>query len=233
MHLKRMSNSTSANPPFSPLSADTLLNNLKARYAVKQFDPTKKIAPATWATLEQSMVLAPSSFGLQPWRFYVIENPEIRAKLRAFSWNQGQVTDASHMVVFARKKVVTAADVEAYFARVIEVRKAPAESLTDYKAMMLGSMANPAGVPGGSMDTYTRSQTYIALGFFLFMAAQLGIDACPMEGIDPAKYDETLNLGSTGFTTTVVATAGTRAATDWLAGLAKVRAKNSDLIFRV
>jgi nitroreductase len=215
------------------VDATTILDNLKWRYAVKKFDAQKKIPEPTWKALEEALVLSPSSYGLQPWKFFVIKDPAVRATLRTASWNQSQITDASHLVVLARKATVTPADVDQYVQRIMEVRGAPAAALEDYRQMMLGSVNNPAGLPGGSMDTYTRSQVYIALGFFLFAAAQLGIDACPMEGFDPAKYDEILGLTAMGYKATVVATSGYRAADDWLASLPKVRKEPEDVIATV
>lgn len=208
----------------------TLLENLKWRYAVKKFDAGRKIPEATWKTLEETLVLAPSSYGLQPWKFFVIKDEAVRAKLRPASWNQSQITDASHLVVLARKSTLTPADVDRHVQRIMAVRSAPAAALEDYKNMMLGSVNNPSGLPGGSMDTYTRSQVYVALGFFLFAAAQLGIDACPMEGFDAAQYDEILGLPAKGYRATVAAAAGYRAADDWLAPLAKVRYEAQDVI---
>ncbi len=212
------------------VEATTLLENLKWRYAVKKFDATRKIPDATWKALEETLVLAPSSYGLQPWKFFVIKDGAVRAKLRPASWNQTQITDASHMVVLARKTEVTSTDVDRYVQRIMEVRQAPTSLLEDYRQMMLGSVNNPSGLPGGSMDTYTRSQVYIALGFFLYSAAQLGIDACPMEGFDAKQYDEILGLPALGYNATVVAAAGYRAADDWLAPLAKVRYEAKDMI---
>lgn len=215
---------------MQPIEPSTLLENLKWRYAVKKFDASKKIPEPTWRALEEALVLAPSSYGLQPWKFYVIKEAAVRAKLRPASWNQSQITDASHLVVLARKTTVTAADVEQYVQRIMQVRSAPAAAMEDYKKMMLGSVNNPSGLPGGNMDTYTRSQVYIALGFFLFAAAQMGIDACPMEGFDAVQYDQILGLPAKGYNATVVATAGYRAADDWLAPLPKVRYDAKDVI---
>ncbi len=211
------------------VSPEVLLEQLNWRYAVKKFDASKKIAPGTWSTLEKAMVLSPSSYGLQPWRFLVVQDSKVREKLRPVSWNQSQITDASHMVVFLRKEKLTAADVEKYVDRIVEVRKAPREVLNDYRNMMLGTVNNPATDHAG----WNSRQVYIALGFFLSAAAMLGIDACPMEGIDSAKYDEMLNLKGTGYTTTVVATAGYRADDDMFAKMAKVRFAENDVIVRV
>ena len=215
-----------------PVNSETLLENLNWRYACKKFDPSRKIPDATWATLEAALALSPSSYGLQPWKFLVIRDPALRAKLREASYNQSQITDASHLVIIARKVPVLPADIEAYVARTAEVRNIPVETLADFKKMMLGGIERPATLPGGSMDTYTRSQTYIALGFLLYTAAQLGVDACPMEGFDAAKYEEILGLTQQNLRASVVAAVGYRAADDWLAPMAKVRAKPEDLFIR-
>lgn len=215
------------------LPTSELIDTLNWRYAVKKFDAARKIPADTWSAIEQATVLAPSSYGLQPWRFVVVTDPAVRTKLRAVAWNQSQVTDASHLVVFCRKISVSEADVAAYISRIVEVRSAPAATLEDYKKMMVGSVSNPAGLPGGSMETWTRSQTYIALGFFLASCAILGVDACPMEGFDPAKFDEILGLSKDGYLPVALGAAGYRASDDWLATLPKVRAKVSDVVKHV
>lgn len=215
------------------ISPDALLAQLNWRYAVKKFDSTRKIPDAQWQAIEQAMVLAPSSYGLQPWKFITVSNAALRAELQKVSWNQSQIVDASHLVVFAAKNEVTKADVEKYFERMLAVRGGGmTPAISGYRDMMLGSMANPAGVPGGSMATYTRAQTYIALGFALSTAAMLGIDACPMEGIDAAAYDKALGLSEKGYHAAVVGAFGYRASDDWLAGLKKVRFESTDLFIR-
>lgn len=214
-------------------SPQDLLSALSWRYATKKFDPARKIDASLWSTLEQALVLSPSSFGLQPWRFVVVTDPATRQKLRTVSWNQPQITDASHLVVFCRKNELTAADVDAYINRVAQVRGTPKAELEGYRTMILGSVTNPPGLPGGDMVTYTRSQVYIALGQFLTAAALLGIDACPMEGFDPKGYNEILNLPAQGYSAVVVATAGYRAADDMFATMKKVRFEAKDVIRRV
>lgn len=214
------------------IESQHLIDALNWRYAVKSFDATRKIPAATWATIEKAIVLSPSSYGLQPWKFIVVENAAIRATLRTSSWNQSQITDSSHMVVFARKRAVTAADVQRYVDRTLALRGGSAAEIAPYRDMMLGSMANPGTLPGGSMDTYTRSQTYIALGVFLMSCAMLGVDACPMEGFDPAAYDKVLGLEGSEYAATVVGTAGYRSPQDWLSGLKKVRFDAAEVIER-
>jgi nitroreductase len=215
------------------VSSDVLLAQLQWRYAVKAFDASRKIPQASWEAIEQSLVLSPSSFGLQPWRFVTVANPALRAELRKHAWNQGQVTDASHYVVIAAKDRVTEADVEAYVQRIMQVRGGGMNpGLAAYREMMLGSMKNEATLPGANFATYTRSQAYIALGFALYTAAAMGIDACPMEGFDPAQYDTLLGLKGTGYHSVVSAAFGYRASSDWLASLKKVRYEADDLFIR-
>lgn len=213
--------------------AATMLERLGWRYATKKFDATRKIPAETWEALERALVLSPSSFGLQPWRFVVVENPDVRAALRPFAWDQPQVMDASHLVVFARRLVVGPDSVERHLDRVSHVRAVPRGVLEEYRKAMLGSLASPAGLPGGSMEVWTRSQVYIALGMFLSACAMMGVDSCPMEGFNPAGFDQVLGLKEHGYASVVAATAGYRASDDVFATFKKVRFDPSELIVRV
>lgn len=216
--------------PFTPLTPDQLLAALNWRYAVKAFDPSKKIPAATWAALEQAMVLAPSSFGLQPWKFVVVSDPAVRAKLRPLSWNQSQVTDASHFVVFATQVGMTEAQINRY-ADEIARQRGPSQDVENYRGMMLGFLK---GLPPGTDTTaWNTKQVYLALGHFMVAAAALGVDTCPMEGITHAKYDEILNLPAQGYRTCVACAVGYRSDADWLAKLKKVRYSAEQVILRV
>ena len=211
-------------PTVSPADALTALN---WRYAVKKFDPAKKIPADTWAALEQSLLLSPSSYGLQPWKFFVVENPAIREQLLPHSWGQKQIVDADKLVVFAVKKDVTPADADRLIARTSQVRGVPAEALATYRGMMAGSLSR---TPAPEIDTWMSRQVFIALGVFLTTAAVLGVDACPMEGFVPEKYDEVLGLGAKGYASRVVATAGYRAADDAYGTAKKVRYELSEVV---
>ena len=212
------------------MSPEALLAGLRWRYAVKKFDPARKIAPPLWEALEEALTLAPSSFGLQPWKFFVIDDPAVRAALRTVSWGQSQITDASHLVVFTAKKGFGTPDIERFIARSAEVRKVSPESLAGYKQMMVGAL-EPRGA--AALESWVARQVYIALGFFLAAAAGLGVDACPMEGIDPAGYDKVLGLTERGYTALMVATAGYRAADDAYSQLTKVRFARNDVITHI
>ena len=213
------------------ISNDTLLAQLQWRYATKAFDPAKKIAAADWSALEESLILSPSSYGLQPYHFFVITDQAIREKLVPASWNQRQPADCSHYLVFAVRTANSEADVDEYMARIAEVRGGTADALGGFKKILVADVVH--GERGKMAGEWAARQAYIALGNFMTAAALLGIDTCPMEGFLSAKYDEVLGLPATGFHAVVACAAGYRAAGDKYAALPKVRFPASELIVRV
>src|SRR5436190_20277097 len=118
-----------------PAAPDALVSQLRWRYATKKFDPARKIAEADWAALEEALILTPSSYGLQPWKFVVITDPAIKTQLPAISWNQKQVQDASHTVVFARRLDLTEEYIDKYLGRIAEVRGGSVESLAGFRKL--------------------------------------------------------------------------------------------------
>jgi nitroreductase len=211
---------------MNPINPETLLTQLEWRYATKRFDSSKKIAADTWAALESSLVLSPSSFGLQPWRFLVVNDKPTREKLMPLSWNQSQIVDASHMVVLAAKKDLSKEDVQRYVKRIAEVRGVSESDIAGYRDMMVGFVEGTKG----TINEWAAKQVYIAMGVLLTSAALLGIDACPMEGIDPAKYDEILGLPKDGYRTLAVVTLGYRHGEDSYAGAKKVRYNPGEIV---
>ena len=203
------------------INSNQLLEQLNWRYATKQFDPAKKINASDWATLEEVLRLSPSSGGLQPWKFIVVTDPAVRAKLRPASYGQAQITDASHLVVFAAKNNFNEADVDAHLQNVSKTQGAPLEALAPLRGMLVGGIVKSMDEP--ARNAWARNQTFIALGNLLAGAALLGIDACPMEGFDRAQYDEILGLKSKGYSSAVIATVGYRLPTDKYATAPKVR----------
>lgn len=212
----------------APISNVDLITNLTWRYSTQRFDAARKIPADDWRTLEQALLLSPSSYGLQLWRFVVVTDRALRTRLRKASWDQQQIEEASHLVVFSARTSVTHADLDKLVARISEVRELPKESLTGFRGMMAESLMKP----GNSADvlSWSARQLYIALGVFLTSAAMLGVDTCAMEGIDGPKYDEILGLTSKGYKTWCVVAAGYRAEDDTSAKLKKVRYEISDVI---
>ena len=213
---------------MSSINPQQLLDALEWRYATKVFDATKKIPDVVWSALEKSLVLTPTSYGLQPYKFLVVNNPATRAELLAHSWKQRQVVDASHFVVLTARTRMTEADVDKLISRISLVRSIPVESLNACRSMMLNDVVH--GPRGKSAREWATRQTYIALGNLMTCAAVLGVDACPMEGLVPAEYDRILNLTDSGYATVVACALGYRAASDKYASLAKVRYETSDLV---
>ncbi len=213
---------------MSTLPGASLIQQLNWRYATKKFDASRKVPQADWSVLEESLILTASSYGLQPWKFIIVTDPALKAKLRPASWNQSQVEDCSHLVVFAAKQEVTEADVDRFIARIAEVRGVTAESLAGYKGFMMGDLVN--GPRHAIIGEWAARQTYIAMGNLLTSAAVLGIDACPFEGIEPANYDEILGLAGTGYATVAACPVGYRSADDKYASAPKVRFAAADVI---
>lgn len=215
---------------MSTISGDVLLEQLNWRYATKKFDATKKIPAEQWNVLEQALIASASSYGLQPWKFVVVSDPATRAKLQPLSWNQSQVTDASHLVVFAVRKNLGVEHIDQHIQRIAEVRGQTVESLKDLRARLVGDIVE--GPRSLIVNQWAQRQLYIALGTFLTSAALLGIDACPMEGFEADKYDAELGLNKLGLASTVMVTAGYRSAEDGYAKAKKVRFTADEVILR-
>jgi nitroreductase len=201
------------------------------RYATKHFDSNKKISSDVWNALERALILTPTSYGLQPYRFIVLTNPEKRAELLAHSWKQPQVVDCSHYIVLTARTKMTEMDVDNWIQRLSQVRKMPAEMLAAYRGMMVGDVVH--GSRGKISHEWAIRQTYIALGNLMTCAAVLGVDACPMEGIVPHEYDNVLGLQGSGYATAVACALGYRADNDKYAALPKVRFDASELVRKI
>ena len=205
-----------------------IIEALNWRYATKLFDASKKISEKNWKTLEEALRLAPSSYGLQPWRFVVVQNADVRKKLREVAWNQPQITDASHLVVFTTRDKIDEAFVQSYVDKIAGVRGVPKTSLDGFKNAMIGDVVK--GPRAAQSKTWTQRQAYIAIGFLLETAALLRIDACPMEGFDTAAFDKILKLEGSGWGSVAVVTLGYRSDKDQLAAAKKVRFDKSQVI---
>ena len=202
---------------------DEYLNNLMWRYATKKFDPQKKLSAAETDMLEETLRLAPSSFGFQLWKFYRIDDPAMRAAIKDAAYGQAQVADASHLYALASKITPTEQDVTDLIESIKTARGATDDSLAGYKKALEGAIANKADVA-----TWTAKQVYIALGFILDAAAQHHIDACPMEGFDHDKVSEIIGATKEGYVVNVLCPVGHRSTDDGHAGKKRsgIRKKN-------
>lgn len=219
---------TLPSPGMKKIDIETLLESQKQRYATKKFDPTKKIDETTWAALEDTLVLSPSSFGLQPWKFIVVDSPEIREQLVPLAWGQKQVVEASHLVVFAVRHPLTPQDVRRFMEKTGELHGKPVESMAGYENVINGFIEK---LPSDHhARAWSERQVYLAFGNFMTSAALLGVDTCPMEGLDPAGFDKVLGLEGTGYFTVAACPAGYRSEDDKYAKLPKVRFEKKDVI---
>jgi nitroreductase len=215
----------------TPISGTQLLEQLNWRYATKRFDPERKISSGDWSTLEDALVLSPSSGGLQPWKFIIVADPATREKLVAASSGQSQITDASHLVVFTIVTDFNEAEVDVHLERTAELRGVEVGSLSGFRSMLVGGIIH--AMDPAARRAWAANQAFIALGNLLASAALLGIDACPMGGFVPEQYDTILDLKSKGLAAVVVCTLGYRSAADPYAGLPKVRRSKADTLIRI
>lgn len=206
-----------------------ILDALNWRYATKKFDKDRKILPSDWDTLLESLRLSPSSYGVQPWKFVIVDNLETREKLKLAAWGQEQITSADKLVVLCSLNKFDEAAINKHLENTAKTKNVKLEDLTGYKQMLLGLTKNSEP----NLQSWMEKQVYIALGFLLETAALLQIDACPMEGFDKNKFNEILGLDQMGLTSVVVATLGFRSSEDVNANQAKVRYAADEVLVEV
>lgn len=200
------------------------------RYATKKFDASKKISDADLEILKEAIRLSSSSYGLQPYKVLIVENPELRAKLQPAAWGQSQIVDSSHLFVFANIINVGEREIDTYLENIAETRGIPAENIAGYGDFMKSKINS---LPEDVKNTWTAKQTYLALGNLLNAAAELKIDTTPMEGFEPEKVNEILGLNALGLNATLIATVGYRHEEDGNQHAKKVRKSKKELFIKL
>ncbi|MBC7385086.1 MAG: NAD(P)H-dependent oxidoreductase [Cryobacterium sp.] len=191
------------------------------RYATKGFNPEKKVPEEKLKEILETARMAPTSYGLQPFHVTVVKDQALREKLKPFSWNQAQITDCSHLVVFQSRIRIDEKLVNDYIELISKTRGVPVATLEGFRGMMLSTAAKEPG--SATSQEWAKRQAYIAMGFLLHSAAMHEVDACPIEGIDGAEYDRLLGADAKGLQTVVVVALGHRAESDAYQNLKKVR----------
>jgi nitroreductase len=204
----------------------TFIENQNWRYATKKFNSEKKISNSDLEILKEAIQLSSSSYGLQPYKVLIIENEEIRKQLQPASWGQSQITDASHLLVFASVTNVDAEYITHYAENMAKTRNIPFDSVKGYADFMIGNIAS---LTPEKQIIWAQKQAYLALGNLLNAAAELKIDVTPMEGFLPEQYNEILGLKEKGLHATLVATIGYRHDEDETQHYAKVRKPITEL----
>lgn len=203
-----------------------ILEHRTWRYATKKFDTTKKVSDENLETLLEATRLSASSYGLQPYHVIVVSDQKVKEQLKPASWNQSQITDASHIIVFANATEFGEELVDDYLANVSETRNIPEEGLKGYSDFMKSKLID---LPTETKSNWTARQAYIAFGNLMQAAAELKIDTCPMEGFESDKYNEILGLEDKNLNAAVVLAVGYRSAEDETQHLPKVRKSKEEL----
>lgn len=207
-----------------------IINALNWRYATKQFNADKKLTEEQLELLLEAVQLSPSSYGLQPYKVLVISNQKVKAELKAAAYGQTQLTDASHIIVFARTKTYTTAEVDKFAENIAQTRSIEVSMIKDYVDMMKGTVSSRSQE---ELANWNARQAYIALGVLLETAALNEIDACPMEGFDSAQFDAILGLDELNLSSVVIAPIGFRTDEDVYQHFKKVRKSKDDLFIHI
>lgn len=206
------------------------IKNANWRYATKKFDASKKVSNEDLETLKEAIRLSASSYGLQPYKVFIIDNPELRAKLQPAAWNQAQIVDASQVIVFANIVDFGDEQIDNYIKNLTTTRGIELSSVQGYADFMKMKI-NPLSKE--EKNTWTSKQTYLALGNLLNAAAELKIDVTPMEGFEPEKVNEILGLNELGLNASIIATIGYRHEEDMTQNFAKVRKSSEELFINI
>lgn len=207
-----------------------ILEDLQWRYAVKKFDKNKTLTKVQVDVLKQAFNLTATSYGLQPVKLLIINDKKIQKELVAHSWNQPQVLEASHILVFCIPKNYTKDQVTSYFSLVKKIRNTPDEILNPFKDFLSGEIDKKTQV---DLYQWNKNQAYLAMGNLLTVCASEKIDSCPMEGFVPEKYDEVLKLADQNLTSVLVMPVGFRAEDDYMKDLKKVRKPVEEVITEI
>lgn len=209
----------------------TILEALKWRYATKKFDSSRKLNENQVQMLLEVLNLTPTSYGLQPLKFIRVKNLDLRKKLTEASWNQKQVEEASDLIVICIDDQIQETDIDAYIDRICKLRNQDKNSprFESFKTMLMKITEWSTE----DYQTWARKQAYIALGNLMTACASEKIDACPMEGFEPNKYDEILNLREKGIRSVLVCPIGYRSEEDINASLEKIRKQKKEIIIEI
>lgn len=223
-----MNHTATLNAPTQEMPSDMLIERLQWRYAAKKMDPSKAVPQDKVERILEAARLAPTSSGLQPYEIIVVTNKEVRERIKPIAWNQGQITDGSHLLVFAAWDNYTTERINMMFDLTNTVRGFKNEGWENYRNMLLGMYPQRDAEVN---HQHAARQAYIGLGTALIAAAEEGVDSTPMEGFDPDKVDEILGLRARGLRSVILLPLGYRAEEgDWLVNLKKVRRSREDFV---
>ncbi|WP_378187608.1 NAD(P)H-dependent oxidoreductase [Aquimarina sp. W85] len=197
-----------------------IIESLQWRYATKKFDPSRILSNDKINVLAQAFNLTATSYGLQPLRLVIVRDKNLQQELTLHSWNQSQIADASHVLIVCIENNVEEKFITKYFDNVRAIRNTDSKILDPFKNQLLNSFSNKSK---DEIKNWATKQAYLAMGNLLTVCAAEQIDACPMEGFIPNKYDELLELQKIGLSSVLVLPVGYRASDDMFSNFKKVR----------
>jgi nitroreductase len=211
------------------MSSNTI-EKLQWRYATKKFDASKTLSEGKLTILKESFNLTATSYGLQPLKLVVVNNPDIKAQLMQITFNQPQIRDASHILVLCIEKNINAGFIVDHFKRVEGERKTSRVILEPFENALISNFSKKEA---SEIRQWMANQLYLTLGALLTVCALENIDACPIEGFEPEKYDELLGLDQKGLESVIVLPVGYRDESDFFINLKKVRRGVEELVIEI
>ena len=203
-----------------------VIDQYKWRYATKKFDAKKKISDSNIELIKESISLAPTSYGLQLFKVIIVENQEIKNELKKASYNQSQISDASHIFVFCNSTKIIGDDIDTYIKNKSSIQNKPISEISGYGDFLKTTLLKKEHK---KVSIWTANQVYIALSHLMTFCPSIGIDSCPVEGFDSYKYNKILNLNNRNLNSTVVAAVGYRSNKDSSQYEKKIRKSNDEL----
>lgn len=210
--------------------ATDVLERLKWRYATKKFDASKRLSEEKLSILKESFNLTATSYGLQPLKMVILSNPDLKKLLVPITMDQAQVENASHVLVICTETKIDSDYIKDHFNLVVKIRSTPREILSSFEEYLVSSFSDKQT---DELNIWSTNQAYLALGNLLTVCAIEKIDACPIEGFDPDKYDELLQLNEKGLQSVIVLAVGYRADDDMFSGFDKVRRGVDEVIIEM
>jgi len=207
-----------------------ILAQLRWRYATKKFDENKKLSKEKIDLLKEAFNLTATSYGLQPLKMMVVSNPKIIQDLMPISYNQAQIGSASHILVLCTETLVDSAYIKNYFDLVEKTRNTPREILSSFEEYLISSFSNKTHK---DIEAWAAKQAYLVLGNLLTVCAMSEIDSCPIEGFEPERYDDFLNLTEKGLQSVLVLAVGYRAEDDMFSDFKKVRRGVEEVVIEI
>lgn len=210
--------------------SNKIIKALQWRYATKKFDSLQLLSKEKIEILKEAFNLTATSYGLQPLKMIVVSDPKIKEQLVSITMNQYQVMDASHVLVLCIETDISEEFIKNYFKRVKDLRNTPRSVLEPFETFLVDDFSEKEKA---DIDVWMQKQAYIAMGNLLTVCALEGIDACPIEGFEPEKYDALLQLGEHGLKSVLVLPIGYRAEDDMFADLKKVRRGIDEVVIEI